>query len=160
MKIKIFENWTKFLFNVRVHPASSVTLRWLKKNETFLNHSEPILKCVYSLPVTFEILNQGTSKPVVSAEIATQDRQWRKIFACKDRIRNFDYWVQVWEHMFFIVLIKLSFQQFLNNFQTVTRLGNLNKDIALSNRQFNTQTLILTSKSFIKLLGWDKFKKV
>lgn len=37
-----------------------------EKNETFPNHSEPILKCVYSLPVTFEKLNQAISKQFVS----------------------------------------------------------------------------------------------
>ena len=38
----------------------------IEKKETFLNHSEPILKCVYSLLVTFKKLNQATSKQLVS----------------------------------------------------------------------------------------------
>ena len=45
---------------------SLVTLSLLKKNETVPNNSQAILKCVYSLPVTFEKSNLVTSKQIVS----------------------------------------------------------------------------------------------
>ena len=45
---------------------SLVTLSLLKKNETVPNNSEAILKCVYSLPVTFEKSNLVTSKQIVT----------------------------------------------------------------------------------------------